>query len=207
MEHLTFLEADRLHLYSNEVITNRHLVKQHEFKRFCLLLRKFERLLEEDLKDDFWRSTIRLLRRYRFDLSAAPVPFNDPMIYTLQIREQIKQTISKSKVLYPEYVHSFRELADSIRTLVDSGANPILDALRNLISGKSNDVTGLLLKETRLIKPSEKVIEEEALKRIRLVNVHQLKRKEHYGRIVILGPVRWYPKYVLCAPRAVAADT
>lgn len=206
MEYLTFLEADRLHLYSSEIIINRHLVKHHEFKRFCLLLRKFERMLEEDLKDDFWRSTIRLLRRYRFDLSAAPVPFNDPLIYTLQIREQINQTISKSKVLYPEFVHSFREIADSIRTLVDSGANPILEVLRNLVSDKSNDVTGLLLKETRLIKPSEKVIEKEALKHIRLVNVHQLKGREYYGRIVILGPVRWYPKYVSYAPRAKKID-
>ena len=208
MRYLSLPEANRLYINSNKVYITWRPVKQDVFRDFYLLLRKFERRLGDEVKDDFWRSLIRILRRYRFEACAAPLPFNHPFIFNDLLKQQLHKTVTDIPQTYPSFTQPFQELVDCINTLSQFAANPLMDAMEEIISDSRHyQSTALLLKEVRLIPPVEEIIQKNPmLKYVNLINTQHLKGGNCFDGIVIVGPTRWFPEYVLTAPRASKID-
>ncbi|MBC7341778.1 MAG: hypothetical protein H5U02_04930 [Clostridia bacterium] len=203
MRYLTLLEASRIYTCSSRFKMARHVVKHPELHGFCITLRNFERMLGEEAKDIFWRALLQRLRRYRFEVCAAPLPFNHPAVYTAKLMDLLNRAVSECRMIYPSFLHPLQDLATRIKRLAESGANPLLEFLDGFCAKSHSEETALLLREPRLIPFTEKTLSENTvLRNLSLVNAHQLRGEARYDRIITIGPVRWFPEYVLGAPRA-----
>jgi len=203
VRYLTLWEASRIYTCSSRLKMVRHVVKHPELQRFCLSLRNFERMLGEEAKDGYWRALLQRIRRYRFEICAAPLPFNHPAVYTSKLIDLLNKAVSECRMIYPSFLQPLQDLAACIKGLAESGANPLLDFLNGFCTKSCTEETVLLLRECRLIPFTEKILRENtALRNIRMVNVYQLRWEACYDKIIAIGPVRWFPEYIFSAPRA-----
>ena len=81
-------DIDALYECSEHLVVVPYQIKHDPFRRFSMRLRRFEQVLGEAAEDEYWRDFLRKLRRYRFELSAAPLPFNHPSVYYLAVIER-----------------------------------------------------------------------------------------------------------------------
>ena len=179
-----------------------HQVDDAKFQEFCLLLREFERSLGESARDDYWRPFLRLLKRYRFDVSSTPLHFDYPQGHSPGLVEQLKRKLMHCDLIYPQFTDAAREMVDVLLTLVDSHSNPIVTVCAAIAGSGGGDVA-MLIKEPRLIPAVEsRLSEEPEFGAVEVVSPAQLKGHYCYSTLMVIGPARWYDEYVLQSPRA-----
>lgn len=184
-----------------------HLVESADFQRFSLALRTFERSLGELADDDDWKPWLRALRRYRFEASAAPLPFDHPAIISVENILTLEQHISGFDQVYPTYVEPARLVLDDLTALVASKANPLLSAMENLMATAGGDALALLVNEPRLIRPVTSVLISRAqMGEVVPISPSQLRGSHCYRKLLVVGPLRWYPEHVFVASRASEID-
>jgi hypothetical protein len=76
MKVTTIRLATDIYNCANDFKLSRRRCQHQEFRRFCLDVQRIKRDLGEDASEVFWRPFMRRVGRYRFDLNAAPLPFN-----------------------------------------------------------------------------------------------------------------------------------
>lgn len=206
MTHISLSDVHNIYSLSSQVQIKHQPVKHHDFGSYCLLLRKFECQLSEADKDDYWKNFLQLLRRYRFDLCAAPLPFNHPTVYSPETSKFLRKHLARCQFIYPDLLSSASELVNCLEKLSHLDSNPLLDSLKFTYKKdwQFENVT-LLLKESRLIPVVEKILATRyELRRIEIVVPSQLRGSTCYKNLVVIGPTRWFPEYVFSAPRASA---
>lgn len=202
MTHIYLSDVNKIYSLSSHFQMKHQPVKHHDFGMFCLLLRKFERQLSEAAKDDYWKNFLQLLRRYRFDLCAAPLPFNHPTVYSPENSKFLRKQLARCQFIYPDLLASASDIVNCVESLSQLDSNPLLDFLEN---DWQFEKVALLLKESRLIPVVEKILATRpGLQRIELVVPSQLRGSTCYKNLVVIGPTRWFPEYVFSAPRASA---
>ena len=179
-----------------------HCVDNAEFHRFCLSLREFEKSLGEFASDDYWRGFLRALRRYRFDSSSAPLPFNNQSDQSTGLVGRLRGMLVGCDLIYPMFADPAGELVERVRALCDSHANPIQSVCADIICRGGPDVA-MLIKETRLIPGVERLLSDEPMTgAVEVIGPRQLTGHLCYSRLIVVGPARWYGDYVFQSPRA-----
>lgn len=200
MTHISLSDVNKIYSLSSHFQIKHQPVKHHDFGIFCLLLRKFERQLSEAAKDDYWKNFLQLLRRYRFDLCAAPLPFNHPTVYSPENSKFLRKQLARCQFIYPDLLSSASDIVNCVESLSQLDSNPLLDFLEN---DWQFEKVALLLKELRLIPVVEKILATRpGLQKVELVVPSQLRSSTCYKNLVVIGPTRWFPEYVFSAPRA-----
>ena len=179
-----------------------HHVDDANFQEFCLLLREFERSLGESARDDYWRPFLRLLKRYRFDVSSTPLRFDYTVDRSPSLVEHLKRKLLHCDLIYPQFTDAARKLVGVFLTLIDSHSNPIVTVCAN-IAGSADGDLAMLIKEPRLIPAVEsRLSEEPEFGAVEVVSPAQLRGHYCYSTLIVIGPARWYDEYVLQSPRA-----
>lgn len=202
MNYISLSDVDSIYSLSSYFQIKHQPVKHHDLGIFCLLLRKLECQLSETAKDDYWKNFLQLLRRYRFDLCAAPLPFNHPTVYSPEKSTFLRKQLARCQFMYPDLLSSASELVNCVESLSQLDSNPLLDFIEN---DWQFEKVALLLKESRLIPVVKKILATRPrLQRVELVVPSQLRGSTCYKNLVVIGPTRWFPEYVFSAPRASA---
>lgn len=88
---------------------------------------------------------------YRFEATAAPVPFNHKFLQRVPI-EQLRARVSRCTKMYPQFSDWAISLLSKFEAVRGSSENPLKKYATKLISDTK---TGLVLKEPRLIESVE----------------------------------------------------
>ncbi len=188
---------------SKSLVVSGHAVNQKELGKFSQSLKKFERTLGENMEDSYWKTFLSPLKRYRFELCAAPLYFNNPPLHTLEGITLLKNSISRCKNLFPQFDELAHDILAQALSLLERNENPLLDFLSSNIQSNGRHDTAILLKESYLVPSTEEVLKSHhTLRKITLLAPVQLKSGKCYENLYIIGPAHWFPQYVFNAPRA-----
>ena len=203
MTHISLLAVNDIYSCSNCCKIKHHPVKHHEFGNFCLQLKNFERQLNEAAEDDYWKTFLRPLRQYQFELCAAPLPFNHSTVCQPETLDVLEKHLSRCERLYPNFTITARALLAYVTVLSQSYENPLLDFIAEIYSTCWGENVALLVKESKLISAVEKMLATNPrLRGIELLVPSQLRGGTCYERLIVIGPTRWFPDYIFSASRA-----
>jgi len=202
VKYVSFSEAGKIYECGSTSRIVRHFVNYPEFGQFCLRLKQFERLLGEASGDSFWRPLLLKLKHYRFEMCASPLPFDHPAVFSPSLLALLYKTVKQCREVYPGYVEHLEDLFLCLKTLAESAANPLLDFLTGLFNRNGMHKTALLLKESRLIPFTEKIIQPVIYNSVDCINIQQYRGSKCYQAVVVIGPAKWYPEFIFSAPRA-----
>ncbi len=209
MKHTSFAQADTVYRCSAHHGTKLHIVWHPLFRHFCLALSRFERNLGELATDDYWAPWLRSLRRYRFDVSAAPLPFDHPAVAGVEQLTLLQAHVRHCASVYPIHATTAHTLLDSLNSLVTSKDNPMLGVLERMrmVTGNMARNTALLIREPRLLPAVESVLAlVSELKALNAVSPSDLRDSLCYRDLIVVGPARWFPDHVFTAARAAEVD-
>ncbi|MEJ9221169.1 hypothetical protein P4H46_23615 [Paenibacillus glucanolyticus] len=187
-------------------LTNNYDLRFHEISseplaKYSLSLKKLEyKVFNLDEGDILLNDFLTHLRKFRYILSASPLPFS---AHIDQFNEKDLHRLSRQcQLMYPglkEDIDTVLMFYDKLRT---SPEKPVLEYLRKSFRDKIS--TGLVLKTA-----SDLNAVEEALKRTFITNnifsvvtPSRLKKELFFDRLIILGPTYWYPDYIFHCPRS-----
>jgi hypothetical protein len=204
MKQCELQAATTIYNCSKKIEIVRHAVTHKEFRSYCIDLKKFEHQLGENADDPYWKAFLSPLRRYRFELCAAPLFFNKAPSRTQQNIRALKNIIGQCRHLFPQFDEPAHEILTQISSLLELNENPIIDFLISHIPSDSDSDIAILLKESYLIPLAEETVKaKRQLEKVTLLAPVQLKGQKCYKNILVVGPARWFPSYVFTAPRAV----
>lgn len=181
----------------------KHVVAHKMLGKFCLSLKKFEYILGKNAADPYWKAFLSPLKRYRFELCAAPLFLNRPPSETISGIRSLKNSALRCKYLFPQFDEHAQDILTQIFSLLELNENPLMDFLDSKVRSDRNADTAILLKESYLVPSAEDVLKSHhVLHRIPLLAPVQLRRGKCYKNLFVIGPARWFPSYVYSAPRA-----
>lgn len=181
----------------------KHIVTHKALGKFCLSLKRFENILGENADDPYWKTFLSPLKRYRFELCAAPLFLNNPPAQTLSGLRALKHSALRCKNLFPQFDEYAQDILTQIYLLLELNDNPLLDFLDSKVRSDKSADTAILLKESYLVPPTEEVLKSHhVLHKVPLLAPVQLRRGKCYKNLFVIGPARWFPSYVYSAPRA-----
>jgi len=199
MKPITLHAANKLYICTGYSDVHRHKVYHALFHEFCMLIIKLEHELGEQAQDDYWNAFPREVKYYRFLFNAAPISMNSQAV---QLLPSMQDHLRRCHYSFPQFAPYLKNLLEKLSILSNLPDNPLLESIVELVSSDPR-TTALLLKESRLFPLVENVLATNpALKHIELVNQFQLRSAQCYYQLLVVGPSRWYPAYILHTPRA-----
>ena len=203
MTYISLLAVNDIYSCSNCCKVKHHPVKHHEFGSFCLLWKKFKRQLNEAAEDDYWKTFLRPLRQYQFELCAAPLPFNHSTVCQPETLDVLEKHLSRCERIYPNFTITARTLLAYVTILSQSYENPLLNFIAEIYSTCWGENVALLVRESKLIPAVEKILATNSrLRGVELIVPSQLRGGTCYERLIVIGPTSWFPDYVFSAARA-----
>ncbi|HYJ89186.1 MAG TPA: hypothetical protein VEW46_24185 [Pyrinomonadaceae bacterium] len=195
--------ATAIYSCRSAVQVEHHRLPHPAFKEFSFRLRTFERELGEEVENEYWKPFLRSLKRYRFEVTAAPLGFGNPIVMPADLLGWLHAQLEQCTMLYPKFAASSRKLLQSLDQLVEGNDNPLLDHISRLSGSARRQKLTVLLKESRLITTFEDTLSSRHLiNLIEVVGEGQLRGSECFDEIVCIGPSRWFASYIFSAPRA-----
>ena len=202
MKHVSFDSVSAVYDCARLADFEVHNIDDAEFHRFCLSLGQFERSLGESVGDDYWRPVLRTLKRYRFDISSTPLPFDYPVGQSPSLVERLRELLMHCESIFPRFADSARELINGVLAVRDSYSNPILAVCAEIAGCGGADVA-MLVKEPRLIPAIEHLlVDEPEVGPVEVIGPSQLTGHFCYSKLIVIGPARWHGDYVFKSPRA-----
>ena len=200
MKSLSLYTAHSLYVCRSDCQFHYQSVSYPLLHQLVLAVNRLERTLGDEAHDPYWQSLLRELKHYRFALVAAPLPVNWS---GQRMQSLLHHETKQCSYLYPHFVPHLEEIATLLHALSTHKDNPLLDALLPLTRGSSGSSVVLLMNGTHLYPFFDEVrATVPAFREVELVNIYQLKGTTCYDRLIVIGRCRWYPEYVLRAPRA-----
>lgn len=197
----TLSQAAEIYQRSAQIAFAPHQVAHPEFREFSFRLQNLIRNLGEEIELDDWQKLTRRLKRWRFEQLAAPLGFGNEATMSAADSEKLRENLRRLRMISPLFAADAQELIQRLQKLIESNDNPLLEKLIELRTGDS--VLPLVILETRLIKPTEQIIEAANLDRqVEVINEFQLRGSKCYEQIVCFGASRWYNSFIFYAPRA-----
>ena len=100
--------------------------------QFTIALNQFEKALGERITDPWWREFIRPLKRFSFDLCAAPWPAASLASYSRQRHAAATKHLARCHLMYPSLEEPARALVAILETIAETGSDPVLEGLQSI---------------------------------------------------------------------------
>jgi hypothetical protein len=206
MRRVSLSQATRMYRCGEMLAIHYHQIDHGPFGQFCRLYRQCMKDLGELSRDAYWLGFCRSIRWYRFRLSSVPLPFNHPSIVReldIEAMERVSITVDK---VYPSHAKSARGILVALRGLIESGDNPLLDVVKELMGAQVEDIA-LVIGDSRLEEQVAGVMAAQVESpKLKCLSASEYRRSLAMDRIILTGPARWFPEYVFQAPRAPRID-
>ena len=204
MSSFSFEEVNNIYSSSNGVIVNIHSVPSANLQTYSQNTHLLFKAIGDDGKNDFWSSVISDIKRFNFDVSAAPLSKeirNDKAKY---LYEKLKTKINYCEMVYgSEPAGMLNLLAEQARQLSVAEETNLLDFLSELVSKNQSKNLAIAICASRLIPQVEETIQKLAgLRSCEIVCHSNLRDAKCYGSIFLIGAPKWFPEYVFSSPRS-----
>ena len=204
MSNYSFDEINNIYDNSSRRTVQVHSVSSPNLQTLCRNISRLFKLIGDAGRDDFWLPTIGSLKRFRFEVSAAPLS-ND----FLRERARILSQNLNVKVPYCELVYSsevalmLKLLAEQAQQISETIEANLLEFLTDLIRKDSSKDIAIAIKESRLIPETEESIQQILNeKECEVVCPSNLKEVKSYSSIYLIGAPKWFPEFVFSSPRS-----
>jgi hypothetical protein len=188
-----------VYLCSKESNIVQYRAKHPLFRTFYYKVVQLERDLGDSAQHEYWRTFLRNIKLHRFDLCAAPLPLQ---WNSARVATAAREHLHNSGLIYPESRQLAMEVVDLITEMAGVDANPLLEQVKHLILEASGPQVTWLVKEPRLVAPTEEVLTRQFPDRkIEVITAHQLVDADCFKVLFVSGPLRWFPPHVVTAPR------
>ncbi len=204
MSTVTIDQLSQLYEMQHESRLRSIRVEHEPFRRFSLDLEKLIKALDVNRNPDvgFVTQSLRILKRYRFDICAAPLNFAHASVISTHVLQTLHANAKEFLVSHSIYHRAFSEIVVALEALVEADTNPLFAKIITLSGSGFN--TAVLLKEARHISTFGHILKAEDLDaRMSVISQHQLRRSSQcYDKLLIVGPVSWFSDFVLRVARA-----
>jgi hypothetical protein len=190
-------------IYQNANYYELHFHRLHHYglKVFSTAMYSLEKsigrneLSQELLLNDLLSS----LRKYRFYVMAALIPFDD--YEAILEKEKLKQMYKRCLILFPNILEELENCYVAFESLSQSNENPILRYIEENINTKLK--TGVLLKATSDYEATKWLIEAFSIQsNCKLIGPQILKTNTFFEQLIVVGPTRWFPAFIYNSPHA-----
>jgi len=201
---VAFADADRLYRLAEAQEIHYYHVRHADFERFSILARRLRRDLQRDnlLEDERLARFDRVIQRYRFNLSLAPLAFNAAAVAPRLTDQELGIWLRQTRAAYPDLAPLATELTALLAALRRDAAAPLLDELARLAGG--GGALAVVLTDSRLVAPSREALNARLPSaNLQVLSALGLRGADVvYDRLFAVGSPRWYPPFVFAAPRA-----
>src|SRR2546423_15283969 len=81
----------------------RHPIAHPAFREFSFKLRNFEGALGDEIENEYWKPFVRRLKRYRFEVTAAPLDFGNPVLMSTELMKRLQGHIAHLTMQFPRF--------------------------------------------------------------------------------------------------------
>lgn len=199
LEHM-----NRVFDLSQGYMLNFHEIMSNSLSAFSGMLSKFERILNEEAREDeFIRDFVNDLRRFRFYVTASVLPFSNFQDQFDQMN--LKNLARKCGLMFPDLKESAIRLVEAGIAVVESNEKPGFDFISRQVQAGRN--TGLVIKVANNVDLVNRMIQESLSASITVVSPLALKNGAIFEHLIIVGAPHWYPEYLYNSPRARLIDS
>lgn len=172
------------------------------FRQFSTAVDRLMKTLGDATEEELWKRILQPLKRYRFSLISAPLPFNNPTLSIVPAIEAARAQLQSYQQVHPLAAQKLAALLELAAALHSCRDNPILTfILEQFPQGVFNGA--ILLKDSRLITQTHLSLRRHpATRSLAVVTAGQLKKDKYFAQLLILGAAKWFPDYIFTAPRA-----
>lgn len=189
---------------SQRYMLNFHEISSSSLSVFSVMLSQFERMLNEEARGDACIcELVNDLRRFRFYVTASPLPFINSQDQLDRLK--LKRLAIQCGLLFPNLKEATIKLVDASIAVIESNEKPILDFLNDRV--QDGVYTGLVVKVAKNVDLVSRIIRESLSSSVTVVSPLALKQGAFFEQIIIVGPPHWYPEHLYNCPRARSIDT
>ena len=211
-----FETVNRIYKCSSACNITVHEVFHQETYAFSHNLTLFQRDLVKTEENDAWSQFIGRLKRYRFFISASPLPYNSSF-FDIEKSSKFLTAFLEPLALFDRAnsskIEKARHILSVFKSLAELRVNAIADKYLELISEiKSSADMAVVLIDNILVKPvKEFFASERRLKYIDFIfTAHDLKGFESFERLFVFGSPDWFSRkgysFLFSAPRSMHID-
>lgn len=202
----TITKASKVYACNRTLSLTPHFISFPALRDFSLSLRQFLKRLGGDLEVPYWSEFIRPLKRYRFDLCAAPWPATLLREYTRERQIEARKHLLPCYQMYPSLAEPAHVLISTMEAIAGCDHDPVLEGFQSIADGFSDsDRVAIIITESRLVSIARQAIATVPDYAQWPVLVPQnVRGLDTYDCMIVIGSPGWYSqdKYVFGAPRA-----
>jgi hypothetical protein len=197
----TIGDVDTLYELAAITTVRRARIVHAIFREYSIGVNRLIKILGDSVEEELWKNVLAPLKRYRYALSTAPLPFNSNVLSIAPALRVARERLPSFESAHPVAARQLAIILDSGEHLQTCPDNPIRDFILNEFPrGVIN--SAIVLKDTRFITPVQELFRSHpATSRLTVFSGNQLKAGRCYDQIVLVGAARWFPDYVITAPR------
>jgi len=198
---ISMCALSRLYELSANVTIHRAPITHSCFRDYSIGINRLLKTLGDAADEELWKQVLVPLKRYRFTHSAAPLPFNDESLSITAALSIARGQLSFYERAYPVAAEQLATILDLGATLQNCPDNPIRDfILERFPKGVTSGA--VVLKASWLITPSQRSLHSHPATRTwEIVTAGQLRKEGCYSYLIVVGAARWFPEYLITAPR------
>lgn len=202
MAHTSISSITKLYELQSDASIQHIVITHPKFREFSYQLSNFIQATKELSDEEFWLAPIKALKRYRFEMSVAPLGFGNKEIITPEIIKKLERAVENSQIYYQNYSTGFGILINNLKDLIKQNDNPFLNRITEMLEDHSELV--LVLKESRHIPIVEKILFYNRMEGlVKIISESQLRKPQAINSaIVCIGASRWYNDHMFRAPRS-----
>jgi hypothetical protein len=202
MAHTSISSTTKLYELQNDASIQHIVITHPKFREFSYQLSSFIQATKELSDEEFWTAPIKALKRYRFEMSVAPLGFGNKEIITAEIIEKLEHAVETSQIYYQNYSTGFGVLINNLKDLIKQNENPFLNQITEMLD--DHPKLALVLKESRHIPVVEKILFHNGVEdSVKIISEAQLRKPQVIdSTIVCIGASRWYNDHMFRAPRS-----
>ena len=175
---------------------------QHDaFRTFSMGMKRLICGLGEAIEDESWKPVIKPLRRYGFEMCAAPLPFNETTIQRPAV-DRLHSKCEELAMLYPAQAAQLAGVIEMLKPLLASPENPYLRWVAQL-AAQNTSIGAVLIRDSRLVAATERQLyKQTSTRRLQVVTPAQLTKDRCFDVLFVIGAERWFPPFIFDAPRS-----
>lgn len=180
-----------------------HVLENPDLEQFSNLVNSFAWNLGDSKEDPTWGRILGQIKRFRFDLHAAPLTNYDVSEKCRDLENRLKEYHHFVTTAYPNLTSPLEDIRNAILFLASSPANLLLQDVIHLMESISNANVGVLIKEPRHLRLVNRSLSaNHSEPPLNVTTPASLTGLAVYDELIVIGSPHWFPDYVFTAPRA-----
>lgn len=187
---------------SSDLSIKHHSLKNSVVKKFSQSLDILVRSLGEEKESDFWRSFINPLKKYRYNICTAPLPFSYLKECDEDIFKHYQQLLSICSSRHANSLEIAKNVVTEFEKMSVDKENYLINEIKNIALYSKK--TGLLIHSDKNYDKVQEIIKQNKISNVEVVVREQLRRNIRFDSLIYIGKTSLLEsdRYIFSSPKA-----